>query len=59
MKRLVKNGFLTLFTIGSCVATYMAFEKLYNKKENISKEKLDNELESIDEYHIDIDPDPK
>lgn len=51
MKRLVKNAFLSLFTIGSCVATYMAFEKLYNEKENRSNKKMDNEIKLVDEIN--------
>ncbi len=51
MRKLVKNAFLSLFTIGSCVATYLAFEKIYNKKENKSNEKSENEIDVIDEIN--------
>jgi|GEM_PF-4193679 len=53
MRRLIKNGFLSLFTIGSCVATYMAFEKLYKEKENRFSQRMDNKIEIIDEDEID------
>ncbi len=45
MKRLIKNTFLSLFTIGSCVAAYLAFEKIYKEKEN----QHNDELEVIEE----------
>ena len=49
MRKLVRNAFISLFTIGSCVATYMVFEKLYNDKGNKQNQKMDNEIEIIDE----------
>ena len=55
MRKLIKNALLSLFTIGSCVATYMAFEKLYNDKENRFKQRMDNEIELIDEIDDTID----